>query len=73
MDSDNDVYYKIVWTRNQALTVAEMQWFDEYDYNLASNQKFSNEREAILAAQKLAFENDVDCECTLYGMILDND
>lgn len=31
--NDDDVYYKIYLTRENLLTVVEMQWFDENDYN----------------------------------------
>lgn len=45
--TDNSVYYKVVWTNTSSLTVAEMQWFDEIDYTMASNKQFDTKAEAI--------------------------
>ena len=54
---DNDVYYRIIRTNDDALlTICCMQWFDEYDYDetrflcdKGTNErlKFSTEEKAI--------------------------
>ena len=54
--SDNEIYYMIVHTRG-GLDCAEMQWFDEDDYNLASKRKFYDEQEAINYGQLMARNN----------------
>lgn len=55
--SDNEIYYMIVHTRTGGLDYAEMQWFDEDDYNLASKKKFYDEQEAIDYGRVMAYRN----------------
>ena len=54
--SNNEIYYMIVHTRG-GLDFAEMQWFDEDDYSLASKTKFDNEQDAINYGRALAENN----------------
>ena len=55
---NNEVYYKIIHTK-YGLDYAEMQWFDEFDYTLASNKSFEFENEAIEYGKFLASLNGI--------------
>ena len=71
--TEDEPYYKIIWTKERRLKVVEMQWFDEADYRLASERKFEHEIAALAYMKKLASEHDVECDLKDSFPLLDSE
>lgn len=66
----NRIFYAIIWTKEHHLTVACMQWFDVWDYTLASQTEYENQDQAYGDAIALGVKHNVEVDLSRWFPIL---